>query len=67
MCWEEEGWGGGGRCEGSGEVEGDSVEKVVDVFNSAVDADEAPEILVKSLHLGVAHLAVEVAEDGGRI
>ena len=58
---------GGGRCEGSGEVEGDSVEKEVDVFGSVTNADEAPEVLVESLRLGVAHPAVEVAEDRGGI
>ena len=48
-------------------MEGDSVEKEVDVFDSAVDADEAPEVLVESLRLGVPHPVVEVAEDGGGI
>ncbi len=51
----------------SGEVEGNSVEKEVGVSSSVVDADEAPDILVESLRLGIALSAVEVSRDGGGI
>lgn len=51
----------------SGEVEGDSVEKEVSVSCSVVDADEALEILVESLRLGVALSAVEVPQNGGGV
>ena len=59
MCWVGED-GEGGDVRDSGEVEGDSVEKEVGVSISVVDADEALEILVESLRLGVALPAVEV-------
>ncbi len=51
----------------SGEVEGDSVEKEVGVSGSVVDADEAPEVLVESLRLGIALPAVEVPQSGGGV
>ena len=47
-----------------GEMEGDAVEKEVGVSGSVVDADEALEVLVESLRLGVALLAVEVPQNG---
>ena len=50
-----------------GEVEGDSVEKEVGVSSTIVDADEALEILVESLRLGVALPAVEVPQNGGGV
>ena len=53
--------------EGLGVAEGASAEKEVDVFGSVTNADEALEVLVKSLRLGAAHPAVEVAEDVGGI
>ena len=49
----------------SGEVEGDAVGKEVGVSGSVVDADEAPEVLVESLRLGVAIPAVEVPSKKG--
>ena len=52
---------------GLGVAEGASAEKEVDVFGSVTNADEALEVLVKSLRLGAAHPAVEVAEDVGGI
>ena len=51
----------------SREVERDSVEKEVGVSSSVVDADEALEVLVESLRLGVALPAVEVPQNGGGI
>ena len=51
----------------SGEVEGDSVEKEVGVSSSVVDADEALEILIESLRLGIALPAVEVSQDWGGV
>ena len=45
-------------------MEGDAVEKEVCVSSSVADADEAPEVLVKSLRLGIALPAVEVPQDG---
>ena len=45
-------------------MEGDAVEKEVCVSGSVADADEAPEVLVKSLRLGIALPAVEVPQDG---
>ena len=68
MCWD-----GDGReitfVEGraSGEVEGDSVEKVVGVSGSVTDADEALEVLVESLRLGIALPAVEAPQNGGGV
>ena len=50
-----------------GEVEGDSVEKVVGVSGSVTDADEALEVLVESLRLGIAFPAVEVPQNGGGV
>ena len=47
-----------------GEVEGDAVEKEVGVSGSVVDADEALQILIESLRLGIALPAVEVPQDG---
>ena len=46
-------------------MEGGLVEKEVGVSGSVVDADEAPEVLVESLRLGVALPAVEVRQKGG--
>ena len=46
-------------------MEGGLVEKEVGVSGSVVDADEAPEVLVESLRLGIALSAVEVPQDGG--
>ena len=50
-----------------GEVEGDAVEKEVGVSSIVVDADEALEILVESLRLGIALPAVEVPQNGGSL
>ena len=50
-----------------GEVEGDAVEKEVGVSGSVVDADEALEVLVESLRLGIALPAVEVPQNGGGV
>ena len=47
----------------SGEVESDAVEKEVSVFGSVVDADEALEVLVESLRLGVVLPAVEASQN----
>ena len=46
-------------------MEGGLVEKEVGVSGSVVDADEAPEVLVESLRLGVAIPAVEVPSKKG--
>ena len=51
----------------SGEVEGGLVEKEVGVSGSVVDADEAPEVLVESLRIGIALPAVEVSQDWGEL
>ena len=65
--------GGGGvrdyLCWGrdSREVEGNSVEKEVGVSSSVVDADGSLEVLIESLHLGIALSAVEVSQDWGGI
>lgn len=48
-------------------MEGDSVEKEAGVSGSVVDADEAPEVLVESLRLGIALPAVEVPQSGGGV
>ena len=68
MCWE------GGEIEitfveerDSGKVEGNSVEKEVGVSSSVVDADEALEVLVESLRLGIVLSAVEVPQNGGGV
>ena len=45
-------------------MEGDAVEKEVGVSGSVVDADEALQILIESLRLGIALPAVEVPQDG---
>ena len=50
-----------------GKVEGDSVEKEVGVSSSVVDADEALEVLVESLCLGIVLSAVEVPQNGGGV
>lgn len=66
MCWDgEDGERGVVDVRDLGEVEGDAVEKEVGVSGSVVDADEALEVLVESLRLGVALLAVEVPQNGG--
>ena len=68
MCWDgEDGERGVVDVRDSREVEGDSVEKEVGVSGSVVDADEALEVLVESLRLGVALPAVEVPQNGGGI
>ena len=59
--------GGGVDVMDSGEVAGNSIEKEVGVSGSVVDADEALEVLVESLRLGVAPPAVEVPQNGGGI
>lgn len=48
-------------------MEGGLVEKEVGVSGSVVDADEAPEVLVESLRIGIALPAVEVSQDGGGV
>ena len=48
-------------------MEGKSVEKEVGVSSTVVDADEALEILVESLRLGIALPAVEVPQNGGGV
>ena len=48
-------------------MEGNSVEKEVGVSSSVVDADEALEVLVESLRLGVTLSAVEVPQNGGGV
>ena len=68
MCWDgEDGERGVVDVRDLGEVEGDAVEKEVGVSGSVVDADEALEILVESLRLGVALPAVEVPQNGGGV
>ena len=68
MCWDgEDGERGVVDVRDLGEMEGDAVEKEVGVSGSIVDADEALEVLVESLRLGIAHPAVEVSRDGGGI
>lgn len=68
MCWEgEDGERGFVDVRDLGEVEGDSVEKEVGVSSTVIDADEALEVLVKSLCLGVALPAVEVPQNGGGV
>ena len=68
MCWEgEDGERGFVDVRDLGEVEGDSVEKVVGVSGSVTDADEALEVLVESLRLGIAFPAVEVPQNGGGV
>ena len=54
ICWEgEDDERGFVDVRDLGEVEGDSVEKEVGVSSTVIDADEALEVLVKSLCLGV--------------
>ena len=48
-------------------MEGNSVEKEVGVSSSVVDADEALEVLVESLRLGIVLSAVEVPQNGGGV
>ena len=49
-------------------MEGDPVEKEVEVFSgSVIDADEVEKVLVEGLRLGVALFADSVAEDGDGI
>ena len=68
MCWDgEDGERGVVDVRDSREVEGDSVEKEVGVSGSVVDADEALEILIESLRLGIALPAVEVSQDWGGV
>ena len=68
MCWEgEDGERGVVDVRDLGEMEGDAVEKEVGVSGSVVDADEALEVLVESLRLGVTLPAVEVSQDWGGI
>ena len=68
MCWEsEEDERGFDDVRDLGEVEGDSVEKEVGVSSTVIDADEALEVLVKSLCLGVTLSAVEVPQNGGGV
>ena len=68
MCWDgEDGERGVVDVRDLGEVEGDAVEKEVGVSGSVVDADEALEILVESLRLGIALPAVEVPQNGGGV
>ena len=68
MCWDgEDGERGVVDVRDSREVEGDSVEKEVGVSGSVVDADEALEVLVESLRLGIALPAVEVSQDWGGV
>ena len=68
MCWEgEDGERGFVDVRDLGEVEGDSVEKEVGVSSTVVDADEALEILVESLRLGIALPAVEVSQNGSGV
>ena len=68
MCWDgEDGERGFVDVRDLGEVEGDSVEKEVGVSSSVVDADEALEVLVESLCLGVTLSAVEVPQNGGGV
>ena len=68
MCWEgEDGERGFVEERDLGEVEGDSVEKEVRVSSSVVDADEALEVLVESLRLGIVLSAVEVPQNGGGV
>ena len=64
MCWEEDDEKGFVDVRDLGEVEGDSVEKEVGVSSTIVDADEAPEVLVECLCIGVALPAVEVPKAG---
>ena len=67
MCWEGEGEITFVEERDSGKVEGNSVEKEVGVSSSVVDADEALEVLVESLRLGVTLSAVEVPQNGGGV
>ena len=68
MCWEgEDGERGVVDVRDLGEVEGDAVEKEVGVSGSVVDADEALQILIESLRLGIALPAVEVSQDWGGV
>ncbi len=68
MCWEgEDGERGVVDVRDLGEVEGNSVEKEVGVSSTVVDADEALEILVESLRLGIVLSAVEVPQNGGGV
>lgn len=49
-------------------MEGDPVEKEVEVFSSSViDADEVEKVLIEGLRLGVALFVDSVAEDGDGI
>ena len=68
MCWEgEDGERGFVEERDSGKVEGNSVEKEVGVSSSVVDADEALEVLVESLRLGIVLSVVEVPQNGGGV
>ena len=67
MCWKGEGEITFVEERDLGEVEGNSVEKEVGVSSSVVDADEALEVLVESLCLGVTLSAVEVPQNGGGV
>ena len=68
MCWEgEDGERGVVDVRDLGEMEGDAVEKEIGVSSSVVDTDEALEVLVESLRLGIALSAVEVPQNGGGI
>ena len=67
MCWEEDDEKGFVDVRDLGEVEGDSVEKEVGVSSTIIDADEALEVLVESLRLGIVLSAVEVPQNGGGV